>query len=48
MRNLVFYIKGNQRHTIFKNDVLRRIFGLIREEETGTGRKPDYEELQNL
>jgi hypothetical protein len=38
MRNLVFYIKGKYRQKIFKNNVLRRIFGPIREEATGAGR----------
>jgi hypothetical protein len=47
MRNLVFYIKGKQRQKIFKKNVLR-IFGPIREEVTGVGRKLDNEEFHNL
>jgi hypothetical protein len=48
MQNLAFYIKGRQMQKIFKNKVLRRIFGPIREEATGAGRKLDNEGLHNL
>jgi hypothetical protein len=45
---LGYDIKGEHRLRVFENRVLRRIFGLKREEVTGGWRKLHNEELHNL
>jgi hypothetical protein len=41
-------LKEEHRFRIYENRVLRRIFGLERDEVTGQGRKPQSGELHNL
>jgi hypothetical protein len=45
---LVADIEGGTRLRVFENRVLRRIFGLKRDEVSGEGTKLHYEELHGL
>ena len=47
LQNLVRHIKGKEQAELFENRVLRKTFGLEREEVTGDGRKLYTEEIHD-